>query len=164
MIRKRDFFLVKEAANLKCLYYAIFKVANIILCVLKQVYMHPRPKNTWFFLKNLLQFDLISKWFLNDSCEAVQRISLSKLRLSLLWLVRWCSPLWLVYRVQREWQPWVDIIQMCYFVAYSCNRIRFKFLTTRLGVCEATIWQIKTVTLFIATWHTAWKVIFKKAY
>ncbi len=24
-----------------------------------------------------------------------------------------------------EWQPWTDIMQMCYFVTYSRNRIRF---------------------------------------
>ncbi len=31
---------------LKCPYYAIFKVANIVLYVLKQDYMHQRSKNT----------------------------------------------------------------------------------------------------------------------
>ncbi len=91
---------------------------------------------------------------------------------SLLWLVRWRSPLWLVYRVQREWQPWADII-------YSSNRIRLEFLMTRLGDCKMSLFFIwLTITLFIvlcrihnfaeslfshtATWHTAWKGIFKK--
>ncbi len=29
--------------------------------------------------------------------------------------------------------------QMCYFVTYSRNRIRFEFLTTRLGDCELNL-------------------------
>ncbi len=31
------------------------------------------------------------------------------------------------------------IMQMCYFVTYSRNKIRFEYLTTRLGVYELTI-------------------------
>ncbi len=49
--------------DLKCPYYAIFKVAYIVLSVLKEVYMHPRSKNTLVFSKN--SFDFTS--FLNDS-------------------------------------------------------------------------------------------------
>ncbi len=33
-------------------------------------------------------------------------------------------------------RTWADIMQMCYFVTYSRNRIRFESLTTRLGDCE----------------------------
>ncbi len=36
----------------------------------------------------------------------------------------------------------VDIMQMCYFVTYSRNRIRFEFLMTRLGDCEPTLFLI----------------------
>ncbi len=52
------------------------------MSLLKQVYMHPRSKNTLVFSKNRFNFYLISKWFINDSCEAVQRISLYKPLLS----------------------------------------------------------------------------------
>ncbi len=134
--------------------------------------MHPRSKNK---SKKLLKFDLISKWFLNDSSEAVRIISLSIPLLSLLWLVRWRSPLWLVYRIQREWQPWMDIMQMCYFVTYSRNRIRFKFLTTRSGDLVPTLFFLIdnificralsasqlgwTFCVHILLHYTAWKVI-----
>ncbi len=33
-------------------------------------------------------------------------------------------------------------MQMCYFVTYSRNRIRFEFLTTRLGDCELNLFLI----------------------
>ncbi len=68
--------------------------------------------------------------------------------------------------------PWVEIMQMCYFVKYSRNRIRFEFLSTRLGDCEPTLFLID-ITLYImrfqlhnfaeslcshtATWHHCMK-------
>ncbi len=66
-----------------------------------QVFMHPRSKSTLVFFTS----------FLNDSCEES---------------VRGRSPLWLVYRVQREWQPWANITQMSNFMTYSLNRKRSK--------------------------------------
>ncbi len=40
------------------------------MSLLKQVYMHPRKKKYFRFLKKKALV-LFSKWFLNDSCEAV---------------------------------------------------------------------------------------------
>ncbi len=44
----------------------------------------------------------------------------------------------------------MDIMQMCYFVTYSHNRIRFKFLTTHLGDWEPTIFLIDNSFIYRA--------------
>ncbi len=96
----------------------------------------------------------------------VRRISLSKPLLSLLWLVRGRSPLWLVYHVQRDWQPWANITQMSNFMTYSLNRIRFKFLTTRLGGYSQLFFFIDNIFIYraLSASQLCWKFMFTYCY
>ncbi len=116
-----------------------------------------KVKKYFSFLKKSILIYLFSNWFVNNSCEAVRNSSLSKPLFSM-------SPRWIQRRIQRLlemmltirkfvllclkcftlWtgklfaRTWADIMQMCYFVTYSYNRIRFEFLTNRLGDSEQT--------------------------
>ncbi len=57
----------------KCPYYAIFKVANIIYECPKTGLHASKVKKHFSFLKKCN----LSKWFLNESSEAVRRIRLN---------------------------------------------------------------------------------------
>ncbi len=116
-----------------------------------------KVKKYFSFLKKCIFIYLISNWFVNNSCEAVRNSSLSKplFSVSPRWIQRLlemmltirkfvllclkCFTLWTGKLFARTW---ADIMQMCYFVTYSYNRIRFEFLTNRLGDSEQTFFLI----------------------
>ncbi len=86
--------------------------------------------------KHLKNVHLISKWFLlNDLFE--ESVSLNP-------SFHCCD--WSDGSVLCDWSTkysandsHANIMQMCYFMTYSPNRIRFKFLTTRSGDWEPTL-------------------------